>query len=159
MKTPRLTYYPTGVLLTAPYDADLTPIMVAELKRLIPPHARRYLPATREWFVTSAYEDQARVIFRATWPHYEEEEGHGDDPTSQRPRDSHPPFAADRHYAALHLLPSAPRELIDSAYRTLVKLNHPDRLPTPEQVRGHARMVAINGAYEALSAHSAAGGR
>ena len=108
MTGPRLTYYPSGVLLTAPYDADLTPWMVGELKR--------------------------------------------------QPRDPRPPFAADHHYAALHLLPSAPRELIDSAYRTLVKLNHPDRLPVPERDRGHRRMVEINGAYEALHAHAAPGG-
>ena len=53
---------------------------------------------------------------------------------------------------------SAPRELIDSAYRTLVKLHHPDRLPVPERDRGHRRMVEINGAYEALHAHAVPGG-
>ena len=52
---PRLTYYPTGVLLTAPYAAQLPPAMVGELKRQIPQHGRRYLPDTREWFITAAY--------------------------------------------------------------------------------------------------------
>jgi hypothetical protein len=155
---PRLTYYPSGVLLTAPYDAQLTPAMVGELKRLVPAHSRRYLPDTREWFIGSAYEAQARAIFRSCWPHFEEEEGIGADPSQQQPRDPRPPFAEDRHYAALHLLPSAPRELIDSAYRTLSKLHHPDRLPVPEKDRGHRRMVEINGAYEALHAHAASGG-
>ncbi len=153
---PRLTYYPLGVLLTAPYDAQLTPAMVGELKRLIPQHGRRYLPDTREWFIVTAYEVQARAIFRSCWPHFEEDEGQGDGPSTP-PRDPRPPLAVDRHYAALHLLPSAPRELIDSAYRTLVKLNHPDRLPVPERDSGHRRMIAINGAYEALHAHSAGG--
>ena len=157
MNGPRLTFYPNGVLLTAPYDADLTPWMVGELKRLVPQHARRYLPDTREWFILTAYEDQARSIFRACWPHFEEEEGEGD-PRDQHPRDPRPPLALDRHYAALHLLPSAPRELIDSAYKTLVKLNHPDRLPVPERPRGHSRMVELNAAHEALHAHSVAGG-
>jgi hypothetical protein len=113
MGGPRLTYYPNGVLLTAPYDADLTPWMVGELQRQIPAHARRYLPDTREWFVTAAYEDQARAIFRSCWTHFEEEEGEGDDPASQHPRDPRPPFAEDRHYAALHLLPSAPGHVGD----------------------------------------------
>jgi len=155
---PRLTYYPSGVLLTAPYDAQLTPAMVGEIKRLIPLHGRRYLPDTREWFIGTAYEAQARAIFRSCWPHFEEEEGQGDDPSQRQPRESRPPLAVDRHYAALHLLPSAPRELIDSAYRTLVKLNHPDRLPVPERDRAHRCMVEINGAYEALHAHAAPGG-
>jgi len=155
---PRLTYYPTGVLLTAPYDAQLTPALVGELKRLIPQHGRRYLPDTREWFVVTAYEAQARAIFRSCWPHFAEEEGLGDDPGQRQPRDPCPPLAVDRHYAALHLLPSAPRELIDAAYRTLVKLNHPDRLPVPVRDGGHHRMVAINGAYEALHAHAVPGG-
>ncbi len=154
MDTPRLTYYPLGVLLTAPYDAQLTPAMVGELKRLIPQHGRRYPPATREWFIVTAYEAQARAIFRACWPHFAEDEGIGDDPSQRQPRDPRPPLVVDRHYAALHLLPSAPAELIDSAYRTLVKLNHPDRLPVPERDRVHRRMVAINGAYEALHAHA-----
>ncbi len=155
---PRLTYYPLGVLLTAPYDAQLTPAMVGELKRLVPAHGRRYLPDTREWFIVTAYEAQARAIFRSCWPHFDEEEGLGDDPSQQQPRDPRPPLAVDRHYAALHLLPSAPSELIDSAYRTLVKLNHPDRLPVPERERAHRCMVAINGAYEALHAHAVPGG-
>jgi hypothetical protein len=154
MITPRLTYYPLGVLLTAPYDAQLTPAMVGELKRLIPLHGRRYLPDTREWFIGTAYETQARAIFRSCWPFFEEEEGQGTGPAHE-PRDPRPPLAVDRHYAALHLLPSAPRELIDSAYKTLVKINHPDRLPVPERDRAHRCMVEINGAYEALSAHSA----
>ena len=151
---PRLTYYPSGVLLTVPYDAPLTPALVGELKRLIPGHGRRYLPDTRERFIVAAYEAQARAIFRACWTHFEEEEGIGEDPARQPPRDPRPPLAVDRHYAAPHLLPSAPRELSDSAYKTLVKLDHPDRLPASEKVRGHSRMVAINGAYEALHAHA-----
>jgi hypothetical protein len=154
---PHLTYYPSGVLLTAPYDAQLTPAMVGELKRLIPQHGRRYLPDTREWFIVTAYEAQARAIFRSCWPHFAEDEGDGDAPRTP-PRDPRPPLAVDRHYAALHLLPSAPRELIDSAYKTLVKLNHPDRLPIPERERAHRCMVEINGAYEALHAHAVAGG-
>ena len=157
--TPCLTYYPSGVLLTAPYDAQLTPAMVGEIKRLIPNHARRYLPDTREWFIAAAYEAQARAIVRACWPFFAEDEGRGDDPTRRQPRDPHPPLAVDRHYAALHLLPSAPRELIDAAYRTLVKLHHPDRLPVPERERGHRCMVAINVAHEALHAHAVAGER
>ena len=131
---------------------------MGELKRLIPGHGRRYLPDTRERFIGTAYETQARAIFRSCWPHFAEEEGLGDDPAQRQPRDPRPPLAVDRHSAALHLLPSAPRELIDSAYKTLVKLNHPDRLPVPEKDRGHRRMVEINGAYEALHAHAVAGG-
>ena len=101
---PHLTDYPSGDLLTAPYDAQLTPALVGELKRQIPQHSRRYLPDTREWFIVTAYEAQARAIFRSCWPHFEEDEGVGADPSQQQPRDPRPPLAVDRHSAALHLL-------------------------------------------------------
>lgn len=130
---------------------------MGEPKRLLPQYGRRYLPGTREWFVVAAYEPQARAIFRSYWPLFAEDEDQGDDPTRRQPRDPRPPLAVDRHYGALHLLPSAPRELSESAYKTLVKLNHPDRLPVPEKGRGHPRMAAINGAYEGPHAHSAGG--
>ncbi len=148
------TCYPTGVLLAAPYDPVATPELVDALKRRIPAHSRRYLPDSRAWFVSAAYLEQALAIFRACWPSMRITHADGDGPA---PVDPHPPLAEERHYATLHLLPSAPREVIDAAYRALVKTNHPDALPPAIRGRAHQRMVAINVAHEALHAHRAAG--
>jgi len=78
------------------------------------------------------------------------------------PRDQAPParprqpLATERHYAALHLLPSASPAVVNAVYKTLVKQHHPDQLPASERDRAHVQMVEINGAYEALRAHGAA---
>ncbi len=47
-------------------------------------------------------------------------------------------------YSQLHLLPTAPIEVIRAAHRALAALHHPDRGGSGE------KMVAINAAYETL---------
>jgi curved DNA-binding protein CbpA len=49
-------------------------------------------------------------------------------------------------YAVLHLLPTAPPELIKAAYRCLAMIHHPDRGGDTEA------MQRINSAYAGLSA-------
>jgi Putative quorum-sensing-regulated virulence factor len=51
-------------------------------------------------------------------------------------------------YAELHLLPSAPPEVVDAAYRALVKLLHPDWVGPGSM----SRMVALNNARDAIRA-------
>ncbi len=53
------------------------------------------------------------------------------------------PHAGDP-YAVLHLLPSAPPELVTAAHRCLAELNHPDRGGST------ATMQAINAAVDAI---------
>jgi curved DNA-binding protein CbpA len=53
------------------------------------------------------------------------------------------------HYQALELPETATAADIRGAYRRLVLLTHPDRTPDPT---AHARYLAINAAYEVLSA-------
>jgi len=55
------------------------------------------------------------------------------------------PAPAGSPHAVLHLLSSAPPEVIKAAYRALSILNHPDRGGS------HIKMVEINAAYEALA--------
>jgi DnaJ-class molecular chaperone len=43
-------------------------------------------------------------------------------------------------------LPTAPLPVVQAAYRALAQLWHPDR----NSGQGHAEMVAVNHAYEAL---------
>jgi curved DNA-binding protein CbpA len=52
----------------------------------------------------------------------------------------------------LFLLPGAPPEVIDAAYRALVKLNHPDLLPEPQRAAGNEKMKLLNTAYAQLTA-------
>ena len=151
MNGPRATCYPAGVLFTAPYDAVATPTMVEAFKRTVPAYGRRYIPDTREWFIATAYADQALAIFRRSFPAARVvSDRTAPPPPPQAPR----PMAEEHHYAALHLRPSAPREVIEAVYRVLAKANHPDRLPIPERVQAHQKMSAINAAYEALHAHT-----
>jgi len=57
---------------------------------------------------------------------------------------------SDHRLATLHLLPSAPPELVEAAYRCLSKLHHPDRVAPSERDRAHREMVAVNAAYTEL---------
>lgn len=58
--------------------------------------------------------------------------------------------ASNDPYRALHLLPTAPPELVKSAYRTLSKLNHPDHGGDT------VAMQQLNGAYAELQKAGAA---
>lgn len=49
-----------------------------------------------------------------------------------RPKLSIPKSIPINHYAALHLLPSAPIEVVNAAYKILVLKHHPDRDGDPE---------------------------
>ena len=57
--------------------------------------------------------------------------------------------AASDHFRVLHLRETAPIELIESAFRTLAKLHHPDR------GGNHAIMRQLNASYEALRERAA----
>ena len=149
MITQRATVYPAGVLLSAPYDPIATPALVEALKRLVPQTSRRYLHDSREWFIASAYVDQVIALFRNCFPNAEVIHTDGPPPPPAQPR----PLAGEQEYAVLHLLPSAPCELIEAAYRVLAKAHHPDRHPAARRDQAHRTMLAINAAYEALHAH------
>src|SRR5207245_9401101 len=53
----------------------------------------------------------------------------------------------ERAYAELHLLPTAPPELVQAAQRIMVKLSHPDAGGS------HEAAVAVNLAVELIRAH------
>ena len=55
---PRLTYYPSGVLLTAPYDAQLTPAMVGELKRLAAESGATVIMVSHDLDLVSHFADE-----------------------------------------------------------------------------------------------------
>lgn len=119
------------------------------LKMFVPPGCRKYEPA-RRWVV-----DRSSAAALQAWANYcqrtlgatirwDEEDGGPDEwAPPRRPAPADP-------YAALHLLPSAPPELIKAAYRRLAQIHHPDAGGT------HERMVEINRAFETLSGRLAA---
>ncbi len=131
------------------------PELVRRFKQ-IPAYARSYNPETKVWTVHALYAGQAIAYLREAFPTLRverlREHGGGDTP----PPPPRQPLTGERHFAALCLLPTAPPEVVNAAYRAWVKLAHPDALPAPERDRAHRRMVEINAAYEALRAEGAA---
>ncbi len=142
-----------GVVLQFPWVDYLTPGLVESLKSTIPPHSRRYDPDTKLWHVSHLYAGQAIALLRRAFPDTQVIDASGFGRSAPPPR---PPMATERHYAALHLLPSAPPELVNSAYRTLVKLHHPDVLPAGERDRATRAAQQLNVAIEALRSAGAA---
>ena len=138
-----------GVVLQFPWVDYLTPGLVDMLKGTIPVHARRYDPTTKLWHVSHAYAAQAVALLRRAFPDTQviDASGFGRSAPPPPPR---PAMATERHYAALHLLPSAPPELVDSAYRCLMRLYHPDVLPAGERERATKVAQELNIAREAL---------
>lgn len=51
-------------------------------------------------------------------------------------------------YEVLHIHPSAPKEVVQAAYRQLALLYHPDKNPSPEAT---TLMAQVNAAYEVLN--------
>lgn len=58
-------------------------------------------------------------------------------------------------FRLLGVRPDADRETVKRAYRALARRHHPDLNPAPE---AHARMMALNEAYQRLMAHLERGG-
>jgi hypothetical protein len=122
---------------------------IASLKRTVPPHLREYEPDTKQWFVSDLARTQLDRWLGHLFVSYgvEAEWITADDAgdTHERTRKPHTSAKADP-FATLHLLPTAPPEVVRAAYRALAHLHHPDK-PTGDG----ARMRTINAAYEQLS--------
>lgn len=148
---PRAVQYANATILTFPYDADL----VEALKRDIPARSRSYNPVTRAWTVRTPYAERAIWLLRQFFPHAQcvTAGAHRQDTQSHPTRE---PLARPSHYTVLHVLPSAPPEVVGAAYRALAKLHHPDALPVPDRDRATQQMQEINIAIEALRAEGRA---
>jgi len=105
-----------AVSLTFPFDRWL----VDALKATVPGYARRYDPTAKSWTITPAYAQVAARLMHDAFPDVETV-----DAATPPPFDRGRP-ARDDPWATLHLLPSAPPELITAAHRCLAKLHHPD---------------------------------
>jgi DnaJ-domain-containing protein 1 len=137
------------VVLRFPFCSAL----VDDLKAEIPYRFRKYAPTSKEWTVEADYADLAVHLLLRYFPDAEV-------PARWRvraPWEEPPPWEApppsaggNDHYRVLHLLPTAPVELIESAYRTLARLHHPDRGGDV------VAMQRVNAAYHALKARVSA---
>ncbi len=138
-----------AAVLTFPFSQEL----VDAIKATIPARARSYDPTTKAWSVSAPYTDLAVLLLRRIYPDaevYHADQAHRQEvpPPAARP-------AADP-YAVLHLLPSAPPELVDAAQRCLARLHHPDRQPEALRPLANRQMAAINGAADTLRARRGA---
>ncbi len=135
MTTPLIVWHPDGsvAIITFPYSA----YVVDALKRVVPSPLRTYDPATRTWTVAARYVGDIYHILDQAF-------GGVDVEGSRAGRSDHRQRAGGDPYQVLHLLPSAPDEVVTVVYRTLARLTHPD-------VGGdHDAMLALNQAYDAI---------
>lgn len=93
--------------------------LVEAWKEAIPWRSRGYDPDTRAWRFLPGFQE---IAIRLLLQHFPDAEL----PSSRYQRTPHATPAGTDHFAVLHLLPSAPAQLVDAAYRTLAKLCHPD---------------------------------
>jgi hypothetical protein len=100
-----------------PYD----PGLIEAWKDAIPFRHRSYEPTSKAWRFLSEYRDVAAALLLERFPD-------ADIPGRTRSRvGAAPRPTGSDHYATLHLLPTAPRAVIDAAFRALSKACHPDR--------------------------------
>jgi hypothetical protein len=126
-------------------------LCIDTLKSSITPDMCSYNPATREWFVDEDVAGRMRrwldycranLYAEVEWLDGETYE----DPEAEwKPRKPERPKPVDP-YQTLHLLPSAPPEVVKAAYRALAVLNHPDKGGCEET------MKRLNEAYKRLAA-------
>ncbi len=119
---------------------------VSTLKEYIHAYSRSYEPATRKWFIDEdAYAQlfqwldyaHAELGARVEWQTSSDRKREGPPPPRQTPGDP---------YQTLHLLPSAPPEVVKAAYKALAMKLHPDHGGDTEA------MQRINDAYRRLAA-------
>ena len=113
------------------------------LKSFIPAHRRKYVPRLRQWFIAQEAEEATGRWLNYCCQHLQAEvdvdRTHKSASANERqPKVSDP-------YTTLHLLPSAPPELVRSAYKCLATLYHPDK-PTGDV----EKMKALNNAFDQL---------
>ena len=113
-------YYATGTLETStPYYEQF----VDALKLHVPASHRRWSMDTKTWLVEPPYDTTAITLLRRFFPNA----GIGKKAGSQPSRAERRRCACDDDHKALYVCQGAPAEVIQAAYRALVKIHHPDR--------------------------------
>jgi hypothetical protein len=127
-------------------DSYVFKSLIDALKNFVSPVYRKYEPNARKWVVgepaTESFRSwlsYARATFGAQvqWiggEAYAEYETECPPPLNTPPPPPPRPKPVDP-YTALHLLPSAPAELVKAAYRTLAQIHHPDHGGSEETMK------------------------
>jgi hypothetical protein len=122
---PRATWTAFGeAVLTWPY----CPAMLEALKAAVPFRYRTWDPTRKVWTVEAPFADLAVEILRT---HFRDAEI----PLRGRTRTTPIAPPPGNPFAVLHLLPSAPPEVVDAAFRALAKTFHPDKGGDPAVMR------------------------
>lgn len=122
----------TGCAVVAfPYSA----YVVERLKTEIPAPCREYDPTRKLWTIHAPYIAPAVAIVRAAYPDVQIESVGGAHVSE--------PAAIDPDYRVLHLLPTAPPELVETAYKCLARLHHPDTGGSTEAMQRLNAAVAV----------------
>ena len=135
VNSPLIVWHPDGSAADVrfPYSAYI----VDEIKRSVPAPLRSYDPSTKTWTVAARYVGDIYHLLDRVF-------GGVDIEGSRTGTSDHRRHASDDPYVVMHLLPSAPPELVSAAHRCLAKLTHPD-------VGGdHDAMLTLNQAYDAI---------
>lgn len=127
----------TGAILRFPYDR----LMVDTIKQVVPPRSRAWRPEGKYWTVDHPFAERMVVLLRQRF---------GDVLIDGEAVTTTPIRGTDRDFAELHLLPSAPPDLVQVVYRHLAKRHHPDTGGDT------ATMQRLNDAYSALRDRGAA---
>jgi hypothetical protein len=113
-------------------EFDFNQAMVDGIKERVPSRARKWSPEDRKWYFKDDVIDIVAFLAVAHCGRYVHVESLEED-------------APVEAYAALHLLPSAPGDLVKAAYRIMSKLHHPDTGGTTRE------MQRVNEAYRRLT--------
>jgi hypothetical protein len=125
-----------------------------EIVKNLSPWSRRYHADIRAWWVS---EESASLLIRnfeplrrylgSTGQHQQHQETRDGGATrNQATRPPQVPAEVAQAFAALHLAPTAPPELLAAARRVLARLHHPDA------GGDHQAMIAVNNAADTCEA-------
>jgi len=131
-------------------DSEAFHEAIESLKSCIAPSMRAWQPAAKCWHVA----DDGQGMMLAWFDYCRDELGAEVSWVKARRQERQTraaPKAEADPFAVLHLLPTAPPELVKAAYKTLALLHHPDR-----EGGDTTRMQIINAAYSEATQRLAA---
>lgn len=133
-----------GIFVKTPYSQEF----VEELKSMIPKQWRGWDAATKEWFIHAEGEALLAAVLATTFKRSLRtllgEDRRQEAPPPPPPRQSPQRSEVARYFEILHLLESAPDEVVQAARKALAAKHHPDRGGSTEQ------MAKINDAVDRI---------
>ena len=134
-----------GIFVKTPYSQEF----VEELKLMVPKQWRGWDATTKEWFIHVEGEGLLAAVLASTLKRslrtlLGEDQRREAPPPPPPPRQPPPSSEVARYFEILHLLESAPDEVVQAARKALAARHHPDRGGSTEQ------MARINDAVDRI---------